>query len=145
MMSNDPGELDEVIHAIAKVNRLLRQAGEGLASSAGQTHSRRMVLQTLGDGMSVAETARRLGMQRQGVQRIADDLVRDGLARYEENPLHKRAKLLKATPSGLRRLREIERAHAEWVGRVAASTGGADWGATRRDLELLAEALRDAG
>ncbi|WP_084546681.1 MarR family winged helix-turn-helix transcriptional regulator [Glycomyces arizonensis] len=144
MMSNneDECELDQVIHAIATANRLLREAGEALASSAGQTHSRRMVLQTLREGMSVAEAARRLGMQRQGVQRVADDLVREGLARYEENPRHKRAKLLKTTPSGRRCLREIEQAHGEWLGRLAALTGGASWETTRHDLERLAEALR---
>lgn len=143
MMSNyeDEHELDQVIHVIARVNRLLREAGEDLASAAGQTHSRRMVLQTLGDGLSVAETARRLGMQRQGVQRVADDLVRDGLAHYEPNPRHKRAKLLKTTPSGRRRLREIETAHAAWVGRLAALTSDSAWGTTRHDLERLADAL----
>jgi DNA-binding MarR family transcriptional regulator len=150
MMSNggEGREIDEVIHAVVKVNRLLREAGEGLASKAGQTHSRRMVLQAVGDGMSVADVGRRLGMQRQGVQRVADDLVRDGLARYEPNPRHKRAKLLQITPAGLRCLSEIEAAHAEWIGRIAALTGKATWEATQRDLELLAEALhtlRDAG
>jgi hypothetical protein len=38
-------------------------------------------------------------LARQGVQRLADVLVRDGLAVYEPNPAHRRAKLLRLTPS----------------------------------------------
>lgn len=144
MMSNEDGEreLDEVIHTIAKVNRMLRESGEALASGVGQTHSRRMLLQTVEDGLSVADAARRLGMQRQGVQRVADDLVADGLARYAPNPHHKRAKLLKVTPLGHQRLREIAAAHNAWLERLATLTDGSDWRPVRLELERLAAALQ---
>ena len=70
------------IHALFDVNRLLRDAGERVAVAAGQTHARRMVLQAAQPPATVADIARALRLHRQGVQRIADELVDDGLAQY---------------------------------------------------------------
>ena len=39
-------------------------------------------------------------MTRQGVQRVADLLVEHGLAEYQPNPAHRRAKLLACTETG---------------------------------------------
>ena len=91
---------DAALHALFEANRLLRDAGEKIASAAGQTHARRMVLQEAGDGATVPDIARVLGLQRQGVQRIADELVADGLGRYVDNPRHKRSKLFVVTDLG---------------------------------------------
>jgi len=74
----------------------------------------------------VAQIARRLHLARQGVQRLADLLVRDGLAAYEENPAHRRAKLVRLTPSGRAALRTIQRAQAAWADTVGAELGEAD-------------------
>jgi DNA-binding MarR family transcriptional regulator len=57
------------------------------------------------------------------VQRLADVLVRDGLAAYENNPAHRRAKLLRITPPGLTALRTIQTAQAAWADAVGAKVG----------------------
>jgi DNA-binding MarR family transcriptional regulator len=136
-------ELDDVVHAVVEVNRLLRGAGERLAAAAGQTHARRMVLQAAAGGVTVAEIARALGLVRQSVQRTANELVADGLATYAENPQHKRAKLLCVTPSGQAVLTQIEQIHSQWITSLDQGTGDRDdWRTVHRALRQLADTLR---
>ena len=71
----------------------------------------------------MAQIARALLLARQGVQRLADLLVRDGLAVYQTNPAHRRAKLLRITPSGRSTLRTIQTAQAAWADALGAKIG----------------------
>jgi DNA-binding MarR family transcriptional regulator len=106
------------------LTRRLTAAGEALAKPAGQTLARWLVLETIQEQpATVAQIARTLYLARQGVQRLADVLVRDGLAAYEDNPAHRRAKLLRITPPGLTALRTIQTAQAAWADAVGAKIG----------------------
>jgi DNA-binding MarR family transcriptional regulator len=106
------------------LTRRFTAAGEALAKPAGQTLARWLVLETIQDQpATVAQIARSLLLARQGVQRLADVLVRDGLAAYENNPAHRRAKLLRITPPGLTALRTIQTAQAAWADAVGAKVG----------------------
>src|SRR5919197_5181614 len=81
--------------------RRFTAVGEALAKPAGQTLARWLVLEAIQDQpATVAQIARTMYLARQSVQRLADVLVRDGLAVYESNPAHRRAKLLRLTPRG---------------------------------------------
>ncbi|AKU95737.1 Transcriptional regulator, MarR family [Labilithrix luteola] len=135
--------VDAALHAVFEANRILRDAGEHLAAAAGQTHSRRMILQAAGEGATVPDIARRLGLQRQSVQRVADELVHEGLARYEDNPQHRRSQLLVVTKAGDAALAVIHRAHAKWVDDIEAAVGPLDWAALRAGLERITRAVRD--
>ena len=69
------------------LTRRFTTAGEALAKPAGQTLARWLVLETIQDKpATVAQIGRTLHLARQGVQRLADVLVRDDLAAYEDNP-----------------------------------------------------------
>ena len=137
-------DVDAALHDIFELNRRLRDAGERISATAGQTHSRRMVLQAVSAGATVPDIARKLGLQRQSVQRIADDLVKAGLARFEDNPRHRRSRLLAMTSSGRSALAAIQRAHEEWLERLAAGGGGdIDWARVRADLAPLGQWLQD--
>ena len=65
------------------------------------------------------------GIARQAVQRVADLLVGDGLAAYEPNPSHRRAKLLRPTAEGQAALHTISMAQKEWADAVGAEAGPA--------------------
>jgi DNA-binding MarR family transcriptional regulator len=109
------------------LDRRLTASGEALAKGAGQSLARWLVLEMVQDDpATVSDIARMLGLTRQAVQRLADLLVDDGLAAYEDNPLHRRAKLLRITPTGLGRLREIQEAQREWANRLGAELGQAE-------------------
>jgi DNA-binding MarR family transcriptional regulator len=106
------------------LTRRFTTAGEALAKPAGQTLARWLVLETIQDQPStVAQIARSLRLARQGVQRLADVLVRDGLAAYQDNPAHRRAKLLRITPPGRTALRTIQTAQAAWADALGAEIG----------------------
>ena len=116
--------------------------GEGLAKPAGQTLARWLVLEMIQDTpATVAQIARRLHLARQGVQRLADLLVRDGLADYEENPAHRRAKLVRLTTQGHTALRTIQTAQAAWADAVGADLGEADLRQASVFLDRVLQAL----
>lgn len=103
----------EMQHLVADVFELaaaLRRDGETIAKLAGQTQARWQVMWTAASGrLSVAMIARRLGITRQSVQRVADAIVAEGLASFEPNPDHQRSPLLILTPAGQKVLDTINR------------------------------------
>lgn len=135
--------MDEVVHLIVAANRLLREQGDDVAQAAGQTHARRMVLQCADRGRPIADIARDLALTRQGVQRIGNDLVDDGLATYKRNPQHQRAKLLAPTAAGRRALLAIRSAHDEWISKLSDDTAGLDLDSLTVALRSILDALND--
>jgi DNA-binding MarR family transcriptional regulator len=77
--------------------------GDRLTKPFGLTSARWKVLGALAlaeSPITVACIARRMGQTRQGVQRIADELHLQNIICYQDNPNHKRAKLLVLTEKG---------------------------------------------
>lgn len=95
---------DEMALLVADVYEaagLLRRSGEAIAAAEGQTQARWQLLSVVsGAPLSVAQAARRLGVSRQAVQRVANELVRDELAAFRTNPDHRSSPLLALTPTG---------------------------------------------
>lgn len=134
-----PGNaLSVLIVQIMQLNGLLLAAGDALAAPAGQTSARWQILAAVeGAPRSVADIARLMNLARQSVQRIADLLVEDGLASYEDNPAHARAKLLCLSASGRRTLAQIQGAQRRWANDLAAPLDPARLAAASGLLEQL--------
>jgi DNA-binding MarR family transcriptional regulator len=112
------------VFQVARLGGEFTAIGETLAALGDQTLARCFVLDAAEDGpASVAQIDRRLGMARQSVQRVADLLVRDQLAHYEDNPDHRRAKLLRPTDAGRRALVTITTAQKAWADKLGAEIG----------------------
>ena len=123
--------LTDVIVTTFRLNARLMEFAQDLAAEGGLTAAWWQVLGGILDQpRSVAEIGRRMGMTRQGVQRVADLLVERDLARYHPNPAHRRAKLLACTEAGYWAIRRIAVVQRPWADRIGA--------------ELGAEELRDA-
>ena len=139
-MKSDP--LDELALLVADVYELsgvLRRHGETFAGGVGQTQARWQVLSVVSEGeWTVPQVARRLGVSRQAVQRVADDLDADDLVRYAPNPQHRRSALLELTPEGRRALAVITAAAGSWHAEVATGLDGA---AVRRARRVLRQIL----
>jgi DNA-binding MarR family transcriptional regulator len=137
---------DALTDLVMQVVRLIRDfsaAGEALARPAGQTLARWLVLEAVQDEpASVAQIARELHLARQGVQRLADVLVRDGLAVYEPNPAHRRAKLVRLTPQGRSALRTVQAAQRTWADALGAELGEADLRQASAVLDRVLDAVR---
>ena len=103
-----------------RLNGALIAAGDQLVGDLGLTSARWQGLGSLCDSpATVAEIARRRGLTRQNVQRIADCLVADGFATTSPNPAHRRAKLYSLTPHGRTVMQEVVRRQAEWANKIA--------------------------
>ncbi|MBI2701918.1 MULTISPECIES: MarR family winged helix-turn-helix transcriptional regulator [Mycobacterium] len=121
----------------------LRKSGDAVAKTEGQTQARWQLLSAISDdGTSVPRAARRLGVSRQGVQRIANNLVDDGLAQWKPNPDHRSSPLLRLTDAGERALAAItaraSAAHRAFTADIAAE----DIQAARNVLQRLTAAVR---
>ena len=88
-----------------------RQQGEEMAGSVGQSQARWQTMWTIDTGqLTVPQVARRLGVSRQNIQRIADELRREKLLQLIDNPDHKTSPLLQLTAAGRDRLAQINAA-----------------------------------
>ena len=136
--------LTNLIAQVIQLIRLFTVAGEALAKPAGQTLARWLVLETIDPApATVAQVARTMHLTRQSVQRLADVLVRDGFAVYEDNPAHRRAKLLRPTPQGRAALRTIQTAQVAWSDRLGAELGLAELQQVSATLDRVLETLHD--
>jgi DNA-binding MarR family transcriptional regulator len=117
----------ELVVEVAWLGGIFSAVGEALARVGGQTLARWVILDALEDGpATVAQLARRRGIARQAVQRVADQLARDGLVAYAPNPRHRRAQLLEPTPRGREALRAISAAQKAWADALGAEIGEAE-------------------
>jgi DNA-binding MarR family transcriptional regulator len=111
--------LTELILEIFRVNGLLLAAGDRLTKDLGLTSARWQVMGALGDGpLTTSQVARRMGRTRQSVQRVVDLLAGEWLIALDENPDHRRAKLVRLTDEGQRRLARISEIQAVWASRI---------------------------
>ncbi|MFD6990911.1 MarR family winged helix-turn-helix transcriptional regulator [Streptomyces sp. NPDC059943] len=131
---------------VFRLNGQFLSVAEELAAPAGLTAAWWQVLgAVLPQPLPVSGIARTMGITRQSVQRIADLLVERGLAAYEPNPAHRRAKLLAPTEAGRAAIHEITPGHAALAACLAQELGAAGFAETVRVLERLSEAMEAIG
>jgi DNA-binding MarR family transcriptional regulator len=113
--------LTDVILTTFRLNAQLLEAAQELAANGGLTAAWWQVLGGILDQpRTVAAIGRRMGMTRQGVQRVADLLVAHHLAEYRLNPEHRRAKLLACTEAGYWAIRRISVVAHPFSNRIGA-------------------------
>ena len=136
--------LTGLIIPVIRLEALFSRAGEAIAATGGQTLARWLTLEMVaGQPATVAQVARRLGLTRQSVQRIADLLEKDGLTRYVDNPAHQTSKLVRITARGRQTLRAIQTAQRAWANSLGARIGEANLRHASRVVEQLTRLLRD--
>nr|WP_202422768.1 MarR family transcriptional regulator [Gordonia sp. SID5947] len=122
---------------VFRLNGQFLALAEELARPAGLTATRWQVVgAVLQQPLTVSDIARAMGITRQSVQRTADLLAADGLVEYRDNPGHRRAKLVHATPAGVAAVRRINPDHRAAAARIASSMSPEDW---QRALDALRE------
>jgi DNA-binding MarR family transcriptional regulator len=134
--------LTEVVLATFRLNGRVLEAAQDLAAAGELTAAWWQVLGgVLDEPRTVAGIARRMGMTRQGVQRVADLLVTRELAEYRENPAHRRAKLLACTDAGYWAVRRIALVTHPWSNEVAEHVGADELRACLEVMQRLGEVL----
>jgi DNA-binding MarR family transcriptional regulator len=95
--------LASLILEVFRLNGRLLSVADGLVAKLGLTSAKWQVLGAIGMAASpepVARIARNMGLRRQSVQRIVNELADDKMIEFQENPHHRRAKLVLLTRKG---------------------------------------------
>ncbi len=112
--------LTDLILETFRLNGVLLTSGNQLTKPFGLTSARWQVLGPIAkELLTVAQIARRMGLARQGVQRIVNDLEGLGLVTFEPNLDHKRAPLVVLTEAGKKTMAEVDKVQAMWVNELA--------------------------
>jgi DNA-binding MarR family transcriptional regulator len=133
---------DSVLRLLAAVNQASAQFTEledRLVFDTGFSSARlrvAAVLEPAGAARTVPQIARTLGLSRQAVQRVADDLAARKLAAWIDNPDHKRARLLKLTAPGRAGYGEALRRQQLWAQQLSEGLTPA-WLAVATELLAL--------
>jgi DNA-binding MarR family transcriptional regulator len=145
-MNNNADVILIVVADIYELAGRLRERGEAIAQTVGQTQARWQVLSAAATAppLTVPQIARVLGVTRQNVQRIADLLVGEGSAHYQDNPDHRASPHLVLTKRGRAALDRLGKAARGFHTRLARKLSASDIAAARRALRRLLEALASA-
>jgi len=114
--------LTELILEVFKLNGRLLSTGDQLVASLGLTSARWQVLGAIalsGGPQSVANIARNMGLTRQAVQRVVNELEAEGFLTFAPNPHHQRAKLVVLTKSGAKSFQAAAKRQAPWANQLA--------------------------
>lgn len=137
--------LGTLIVELFRLNGVLLSEGDRLTCDLNLSSARWQVLgavELAGRALSVSQIARNMGLTRQSVQRIANELSDDGLIEFQENPDHRRSKNVVLTSKGRKAFSAAMRRQAEWGSELLAKAG-----VTERQLgqaETLLRALRQS-
>ena len=140
--------LSTLILDLFSLNNRLLAAGDRLVAKLGLTSARWQVLGTIVAAerpQPVAWLARDMGANRQNVQRIVNDLEKDGLIAFEPNPHHRRAQLVVLTSKGERTFEAAMRLQAPWINELAEGFRIKDIETTRSIMSALSSKLQGSG
>lgn len=131
--------LNALVLEVFRLNGALIASGDALVRPLGLTSARWQVMGSVAQGrggFSVAQLARNMGLARQSVQRIVDELVAAGIFELTDNPHHKRARLVRLTEKGEAL---FEEATARWLPHADDLAAVLAPGELARLTELLAQ------
>lgn len=143
-MTSD-GLRTELLLATFRANGALLAGGDDLVADLGLTSARWQVIGAVaiaGRPITVAQAARRMGLSRQAVQRVANDLAEAGFIAFVDNPDHKRSKLIALTPRGEAAYAEADRRQLAWSRRLLEGFDEARVAAALAVLRALEERAR---
>ncbi len=132
--------LTDLILTLFRVNNLMLTWGDRMVAPLGLTSARWQILGAIvyaERAQPVAWLARDLGANRQNVQRIVNELEKDGIVAFEPNPHHKRAHLVVLTAKGQRIYDDASRLYLPRAEALGKGLAAKDIAAARRVLDTL--------
>ncbi len=129
-----------------RLNNQLLAAGDRLVARLGLTSARWQILGAIVAAdypQPVAWLSRNLGANRQNVQRIVNDLAKEGLVAFAANPHHRRAQLVVLTSKGRKTFDAAMSLQAPWIDRLAAGLAVEDIKTAHRVILGLRQNAQD--
>lgn len=133
---------------VFRLNARLLAAGDVLVARLGLTSARWQVLGAIAHSptpQTVAQLARHMGVYRQGVQRIVNELVDEGFAEFRDNPHHRRAKLAVLTKKGRKAFVAVDRIQKPWANALARGIDAAALISASQVVGILRKRLEENG
>lgn len=119
MQPRETRPVDELIFEIFRVNDRLLAIGDATVKDLGLSSARWLVLGAIAlsrTPTTVAQVARAMGLTRQGVQRLANEMASSGLVEMQDNPRDRRARVIVLTDEGRKAYEAaLTRWRAEWT------------------------------
>jgi DNA-binding MarR family transcriptional regulator len=134
----------DLVLDLFRLNNLLLTGGDRLVAGLGLTSARWQILGAIVAAerpQPVAWLARDLGANRQNVQRIVNDLEKDGLVAFEPNPHHRRAQLVVLTDKGRQTFDAAMRLQRPWIDNLSDGLLIKDIEAAHRIITTLRQRL----
>lgn len=151
MMTEQWTETGEAVTALIldvfRLNGRLQLAGDRLVADLGLTSARWQILGAIAYAdrpETVAWHARTMGVHRQGVQRIVNELKKEGIVEFHPNPHHKRAQLVVLTPKGEKLFQETIALQIPWVNDLTKGLSPDDIKTTHQIITHLKNKLQKA-
>ena len=136
-----------LILEVFRLNGCLLAAGDRLVSKLGLTSARWQVLGAIALSPTpepVARLARNMGLNRQGVQRIVNELAEEEIVAFQENPHHRRAKLVTLTEKGHKAYQAASQLQTPWVNALSDGLDAESIVAVSHLIEMLRRRLEEA-
>jgi len=92
--------------------------------------------------LTVPQIAQMRPTSRQRMQRLADELAAEGLVQFIDNPKHRRSKLVRLTPRGHARYRELDARFLSLASTVGVALSEADIRTTIAIVRRLSEDVK---
>lgn len=140
--------LTDLVLDLFRLNSLLLTAGDRLVARLGLTSARWQILGAMVAAkrpQPVAWLARDMGANRQNVQRIINDLEKDGLVAFEANPHHRRAQLVVLTDKGRQTFDAAMRLQVPWINSLSEGLAVKDLQTMHRLIIALRRRLANNG
>ncbi len=119
--------LTDLIIETFQLNGAMLEAGNRITKPHGLTSARWQVMGAIvaeaGGALTTAQIARRMGLARQGVQRIVNELERSGMIVLKDNIDHKRARLVTLSAGGAKALERVSAEQVTWANALAENVG----------------------
>jgi DNA-binding MarR family transcriptional regulator len=138
--------LTDLVLDLFRLDSLLLTAGDRLVAPLGLTSARWQILGAIVTAerpQPVAWLARDMGANRQNVQRIINDLHKEGLVAFETNPHHRRAQLVVLTDKGKRAFEAAMELQAPWVNGLSDGLSVKEIETVHRVVTALRKKLED--
>ncbi len=150
MSNNQWTESGEAVTALIldvfKLNGRLLLAGDRLVAKLGLTSARWQVLGAISYAErpeSVAWHARNMGVHRQGIQRIVNELEKENIVEFQPNPHHKRAHLVVLTDKGKTLFEAAIALQIPWVNALSSGLEVKDIETVRNVVDKLKTRLEE--
>jgi DNA-binding MarR family transcriptional regulator len=114
--------LTDLIRTVLRMNATVQKSGTRLMRGTGITNARWQMLSelcALEKRVTVSELSRYMGLTRQAIQRLADDMANDGLVEFAANPGDARAMHLLLTKAGRATYDEALEREWQWTNAIA--------------------------